>query len=363
MDGIIDSIEGEGNCLACLHRRRSGRYHGTVMSGNKAPSILMFLLPVVLVAGCATTPGEPGAPEPDVPKDRFPEVTLELPSDSLRHAVRQLGEQYPAGLVLMHGLGDRMLPALAWDDDPYETVVAGLAEAANITYRREPYYYFLYPARYESLLGVSFAGRLPAHMEGRSAGLDFGAGTKLYNVLALLGATLDITLVADNAVAEARCGEVALARAPLAIGLEALFKSARIPPDAFEVDATAEYTFFARAGASGERSFLHKPEALTAAQRERLEQRVTLILPHQPPEPGRLPLYETATPLGEVLESLSRQLGVTVRAEAELTEFPVNPCVFNEVRVQTALDLLLRQWLVHDFVYEFDGEGILIRAR
>jgi len=64
-----------------------------------------------------------------------------------------------------------------------------------------------------------------------------------------------------------------------------------------------------------------------------------------------------------VLDSLSQQLGILVVAEKGLEDLPVNPVVLNNVRVQTAMDLLIRQWLIPDFGYQVAGDRIVIRRR
>jgi LysM repeat protein len=60
---------------------------------------------------------------------------------------------------------------------------------------------------------------------------------------------------------------------------------------------------------------------------------------------------------------LSRQLGITIVAEKGLEGAPIKTGLMNDVRVSTALDLLVRQWPVPEFGYQFTQDRIVIRRR
>ena len=145
--------------------------------------------------------------------------------------------------------------------------------------------------------------------------------------------------------------------------LEALLKSARVTPGSFQVDSTPEYTFISAIQNSNPKMTLLNPETLDAAQNALLDAQVDVALPLPNQDPAHLEIKAGATPLGQVLKTLSQQLGTPVAAEPGLEELPVNPCAFNHVRVRTAVDLLIRQWPVAEFGYELTGGQILIERR
>ena len=92
-----------------------------------------------------------------------------------------------------------------------------------------------------------------------------------------------------------------------------------------------------------------------------LGREVRVMLPFPQDDPEHLQGRIGASTLGEVLEGLSDQLGVPVTADANMHRLPVNPAVMTNVRVATALDLLIRQWLVPEFAYAVDDTGIHLR--
>jgi len=343
----------------------------------------VVLLVCLLLSACATTSRAPvsedvegtqpvseGEPSVTEPPSR---VTLRMKDTTLGEVVRRIGQESSARLVLMNGIERSRIKRISFVNAEPGVVARKLAETARP--RKEAAgtagfavqecagYFFIFPPDYDLLLDLSLAGKLGAPFEERVDRVAFGAYVPLYTVLAWLGRALEVTIVADNAVAAARCGELALSDLPLDQALEAILKSARVA--GVTVDATEEFVFLQARDNMSPHSSLLNGDDLTAEQREHLEQRVTVMLPHPPSGADGLRLVGDARRLEDVLDPLSEQLGVPVVAEKGLGELPVNPAVFTQVRVQTALDLLVRQWLVlvPEFGYQFTGDRVVIRRR
>ena len=322
----------------------------------------------LLVAGCAST-GKKPKPEREKPSAETgrQRVTLEQAGGySLDQTVRRVGEEYGGGLVVMNGVGDRILGPLAVKDAGINKLAIQLAEDTECAYQETPHYYFLYPASppgYESLLNLSVQPSLDARYAGLTVSMAFGDNTELFNVFAVLSRNLGVTIVGDAAVAESGCGELALTEVPLWAGLDALLKSARVSPEFLEVDSTPEYIFFSTAGNPNPRSALLNESELSAEQLALLDRPVTVILPEPPASGAGISFHRGGRQLHLVQETLSRQLGMPVVVQPDLEKIPINPCVMNNVRVRTAMDLLIRQWLSASYGYELRDGSIVIRRK
>ena len=191
----------------------------------------------------------------------------------------------------------------------------------------------------------------------------FGAKTELFIVLAALSESLDITVVADNFIAESCCGEVHLPEAPLAVILEAILQSARIPPDTLVVESTAEYIFLRAARNESQASLRLDTGSLTAEQSALLDKEVSLSLPGVPGDKEGLIFAFEPIALREALYPVSEQLGIKVVAQRRLVDIPVNPVVIKKVRLETAMNLLIRQWPLTGFCWELQANRILIREQ
>ena len=340
------------------------------------------LLTVCLVVACATADGadddkavqkqaqnfKKEAPQKEVQQEKpkkkgkkSAKKDAATPAN-LGAAVRMLGEQ-GENLVLMKGLegqpiSERLVAKLDRDN-----AAADLAEAVNAEVQSNGIYSFLYPnqAPYDSLAAISLAGRLDPPYRDAKCTLAIGAGNKLFSALALLSQGLNKAFVVDNALAETPCGEFALKDAPVESALEALLKSSRIL--GFGLDSTEEFVFVSGAATPPPRSALLNADKLNDAQRALLEKRVSVHLPIDPKNPSRVSMEIGAEGLDTAAEALSRQLGVRVTVDPNLKSLPVNPVVMPNVRVSTALDLIIRQWPVRDFGYEVKSDRILIRRR
>lgn len=324
----------------------------------------LSLFVTVCLSQCATSPSHEPSP-PDLSHIFTERISLKIPEGSLGDAVRLLGEEVKGGFVVMHGTENRPLTGpIQFRGATYSRVAQRLAKMAGCEVDETREYYFIYPSGYESLKAVSLEGKVPQEFAQMTVSVSFGAKTELYTAFAFLSHTLGLTIVADNGVAEARCGELNLHGVSLRSALEAILKSARIPNDTIRIDTTDEYVFFQTAQLPPQPpSQLLNAETLTERQREVLNGTVSVILPLPPGRPGQFERHFGGIPLAEILPSLSRQLGVRVQAEPGLEAFPVNPAVFNEVSRATVMDLLIRQWPVSDFGYSFVEKTLLIHGK
>lgn len=328
------------------------------------------LLLLIAALGCASRekPPKPYPPyEGPMPADaiHFPKVTLTQDFSPLDDTVRRVGERIGGGLVTMNGIGDRPLPPLKMKRRPYRQLVALLSLYTGSQFYASPYYYFLYAPGYDSLTGISLENSLHERYAGMGGAMAFGANTELYNVFAMLGKSMGITVLADNPIADSRCGELALEEVPLRIGLEAILQSARIAPEAFKVESTEEYIFLHSVQNQKTPPLLLNDEStLNSGQLALLNRKVNLMLPEPPMVTAGMVFRHHASPLSQVLGPMSSQMGVRVAVEDErLLQLPVNPCIMNDVRIRTAMDLLLRQWPLPDFGYELRGDIIVIVRR
>ncbi len=320
----------------------------------------------LIMAGCATGPDTPDAQmdndeETVTRRPQQRRISLAFETGILGNIVRSIGEESGGGVVLMHGLEDTVVENIQINNAQMREALSRLAEKSETIVHETPHYYFILAPGFEVLNNVSLRGELDPIYNDVTAEFVFGYDTPLFMTFAWISHALDMTIVGDNEVAEARSGELALGQAPLATGLEALLKSSRSVN--FHVDSTEEYIFIYSGNQGHRQDMLLNDGDLTAAQQEVLDRRVDVFLPEPPDTPDGIKVSPGAQPLGEVLDTLSRQLGVLVVAEPGLDAIPVNPAVFRNVRVSTALDLLIRQWLMPIYGYEITHDRIVIRQR
>ena len=324
-----------------------------------------ILVAALIGVGCATGPNGPETPEDAapaaLPTGPQPRVSFSADQARLGQVMRRIGEESGGNVVLMHGMEDTAVAGVNLNRAELRQAVSQVAEKADAAVQEAPLYYFVFAPGFEVLTNVSLRGELDPVYNDISAQFVFGYDTPLFMVFAWISQALDITVVGDNEVAEARSGELALGEVPIATGLEALLKSSRSVN--FHVDSTPEYIFIYSGRQGHRRSMLLNEGDLDERQREILDRRVDVHLPEPPESPNAIKVLPGAQPLSEMLDSLSRQLGVLVVAEPGLESIPVNPAVFRNVRVSTALDLLIRQWLMPAYGYQITYDRIVIRQR
>jgi hypothetical protein len=334
---------------------------------------LAALVICVFIAACATGKGKPApnAPpgkeekkhNPVSTTDPAPPVTLTQGKSTLGDTVLRLSEEIGGSLVLMNGIESIAIAPLKFKKEQFENFVTQLAAAGRCKVAAYPTYQFLYLEGYEAILETSVAGMLDPAYGHLTAAMTFSPGTPLFEVFVHISAGLGITIVADNVVAAARSGALTLTEIPLQDGLDAVLKSARVAKGTFQVASTPEYIFFYATQNTTPRSALLNPETLTAEQNALLDKPVDLVLPASPEDPKRILTLGGATSLQKVLGVLTRQFGIPVVAEQGLEDIPVNPCIFNHVRVRTVLDLLIRQWPVPEFGYQLANNQVVIQRR
>lgn len=288
-------------------------------------------------------------------------VTVELNASNIGDAVRQLGQTHGGNLVLMAGAEARPVVPGSFKRAELSEVATSLAASAGLAVQETPEYYFLFPPGYEPLVDVSMSNKLPSGFDVQNTDVTFGFGLRLYTVFAWMGYALDRTIVADNSVADARCGELALSQVPLDAAIEAVLKSARV--NSFAVDSSEEYVFLYNPNNANPADALLNTNTLDADQQAILNRTVSLILPLAPTAGHPLEMQQHHSNLGEVLSSISAQLGVTVVAEEGLGDLPVNPAVMMNVKLRTAMNLLVRQWLIPNYGYQVTHDRIVIRTR
>lgn len=314
---------------------------------------------VILFGGCKTadTDSPMGAITP--PSPAVGRVTMTQDETTLGYAVRLIGEQAGGGVVLVNGVEDRLVGPFEFDQTPMDQVTSRLAVEAGCAVEFGPYYHFMYPPGYESLIGISLQGKIHPKLNQNTEGIAFGNGLPLHMLFVWIGYARGITIVPDHLVADTRSGELAIGDAPLDASLEGIFKSARLV--SFDVESTDEYIFVRAAANRSSGSQLLNPDALDRSRRGFLEKRVTVTLPHR--KSDTVAMVEGAVPLSTVLASLTAQLGVRIEAEKALHDLPVVPAYYHELKVETILDLLIRQWPVPGFGYHVLADRIVIATR
>jgi len=314
------------------------------------------------IAGCVAdggprTEGAHGEKRlPSPARATYPTIGLDTGAGmTLGEAVRQIGEGSGGGAVLLSGLEDWPAPDLQIAGAGFVKGLEQLIAGRDCKLQVLPHYVFIYPNGYEQLEALSLDGEIGGRMAELRASFAVGAGTDLYNALALLGNALGVTLIADNLVADAWCGELFLENAPLPAILEALLKSARVPGPSIQIESTDDYIFIRSVQNANKAPACLNAGDLTDAQRERLRAPVRLRLPRD----GDAALFKSgSTRLSDALPALSAQLGLEVSADGSMADLPVNAAVLAGVPLETALDLLIWQWPLPEFGYRVTGAGI-----
>jgi len=321
------------------------------------------LATIGIAAGCATTARPPSSEgdKADSSTKLSAEATalsLDLGLTSLGATARRLGDEYGVPIVLAYGMENIPIGPYQCDETPLPDIARAFAEQAACRLQEADSYFFFYPDEWGKLAETSLEGELDPVYEDKSLAVHFIRDTTLFNVFATISERLDVTIVADNAVAAARCGELRVAQAPLQTVLEAILKSAGVVN--FEVESTPEYIFFHYPYATQPPVSLIGEAGLTRKQRSILDQVVSLSLPYPQDDAHYLKAYDNAVELLDVLIPLADQIGITVMVERGLENLPVNPVVMNNVRVRTAMDLLIRQWLRPQYGYVLRDNNIVI---
>lgn len=279
-------------------------------------------------------------------------VSLEQGPESLANTARKMGEQKSGGIVVMHGLGFESLPALSWKDRKFDEAAQELAGHTGAALQLAGGYAFLYPMGYELLNTWNTAQLIPSIADTKVT-VAFGNGTKLSSAMAFLSQVSGISILVDNAVADARTGEIWLPSLPLSTVLDAVLKSARVTPESVVVESGDRLVFIrSRANRSA-------PMLLGQGAAE-LGKRVSVSLPKAMGTDERFEFIFNAIPLGELLPGLSRQLGVPVTAGPEFDVLPVEQSSWVDQPREMVIKYLIAQWPASGIGYRWDGNGIVI---
>ena len=319
--------------------------------------VLSILAIPILLPNCASTP--PDASTSEVRPTSVVTTTAERGPVGL--LLRDISAEFPMDVVLMNGLELGQAGPYDFDKVSAHDVLQRIADDMGYETHVRPDYVFLYAPGYEALLDLSLEASIDRRAADFRVDIAIGSDTPLYSALALLGHAFAYTLVADNAIAGALCGEIHLRGASLTSALEALLQSARISGDVVRVESTPDYTFLASAGNRPRPPALIDAASVTREGRAILQRRVRVALPTRQNDPQRIEGQLGASTLEEILPELSAQLGERITAEASMAQLPVNPMLLIDLPIETVLELLIGQWLVPDFGYALEGNEIRLR--
>lgn len=319
-------------------------------------TIILITLIATLIS-CTTAGHHPSKNAKSTPKDNQSQVV------SLAEIASDIGEKGTGNLILMNGIQDQWLPPMEIKRDNFAQRVNEIATLTHFALQETPHYQFLYAPGYTSLTETNLQGSLDPTYQTMQLPVVFGFDTPLFGAFALIGKALNITVIADNIVAAGKTGTIALADVPLDIAIEGIIKSARIPSGLFQIESTPDYIFLRAQQNTAKTPTLINGDALSPEQQAKLDTRVDIMLPESIKDSAHIDLRMGAQNLARVLPTLSKQLGIPVTTSSELSDLPINLCVMNHVPIRTAMDLLIRQWPLPLYGYEFDGATITIRLR
>lgn len=330
-----------------------------------APMALAWL---ALASGCATSPeSEPAlTPEPtaapETPREEASgRVNMEAGvRRTLGETIRYIGETHGGGGVLTAGLEVRPGPAKAIGAADSSVVLERLAAQYDYQAQRTPHYVFIYPTGYEELTTLSLSNQVDGRFNATRASFAVGAGTDLFNAFALLSHSVKVPVVADQVVADAWCGEVFLQDAPLSAIVEALLKSARVAPSLVTIESTDRYLLVRSASNLRGGSACLNAAPRTPEEATLLEKTVSIRVPDLG---GEFSFQAEPATLGELLSTLSAQIGLPVTADTEVARLPVNISVLEDLPLEIALDLLVQQWPVPRYGYQLRDGAIHFTTR
>lgn len=289
-------------------------------------------------------------------------ITMKAARGPVGLLLRQIAAEYPVDVVLMKGLELGLAGPYDFDKATAGEVLGRIATDMGYEVDARPDYTYLFAPGYETLRRVSLEGLINVSAEGTHVDLAVGSDTPLYSAFILLGHGLGYTLVADNAIAGALCGEIRLRDVSLTSALEALLQSARISTEVVKVESTSTYTILTSTANRWQRGMLLG--AVKDSEMEVLERVVRVALPLSQGDPRHIQGRMGAMTLGEVLPELSAQIGLQVRADADILNLPVNPMLLIDLPIGTVLRLFMWQWLVPEFEFTLtENEIRLVRKR
>lgn len=275
----------------------------------------------------------------------------------LNIVVRRMGLEFPVSIALLNGAESRWVQIEKPDKD-WEKLLVQVVSSAGLVCHSERGYYFLYPPEYpvyESLAMYPFAERLPSKFREIKLSAGFGVGTQLYNVLNSLNFTYGCNIVADNTLAELPVGEVVVNQLSLDLVLEMVIKSARISPQMLRMCMGEDFIFLYTPLNKSMAKWQNCECFNSKNEDERLSKRIDISLPEIIKKGKNLPFYNSAKSLKSMASIISTQLGVDVVLEPGTEELPVNPLYLSNISIETALNLIVYQWLEDSYGYVFEN--------
>jgi len=277
--------------------------------------------------------------------------------------VRRLGDDYPVSISIVSGTENRWVQF----ENPAKEIpelIKQIAANTDMACQNIDNYFFLYPTEqtvYETLTRLSISGGLPKKYKDIIVSASFGAGTQLFNVLNSLNFTYGCNIVADNSLAELPVGELVISKLPLITSLEMIFKSARVVSQNLKWCATDDFIFLYTPRNTRLDELTDCKVFHTEKTQPLFEKEVIISLPKSVPLDKKvsLPFYDGAMPLSKVAPVLANQTGLTIEMMPGTENLPVNPCYLNKIKLKTALDLLVSQWLDKSYSYIIENETIV----
>jgi len=320
---------------------------------NRIGHTTFLLSYALIVTGCATTSAPSDAagkkepsPKPEQPDGGF--APIEIERGPIGGIVRELGRQTHRSVVLMNGLEFYYAGPYSLGEMSAADAVKRTAADSGMVLHRERAFDFIHAPGFEALNDFRPSASLDRSLARIPVSIRLGADTPLYGALALLSHSYRVTLVADNVVASALCGETSLSDVALGDALDVILRSARLTDATCRVQSSGN-TMLLYSTSSAQRAHLFAGASTTRPAS--LDKRVTLYLPEPPADPKNLLEKSGATPLANVLGALSKQLDVKVEADRRCQPLPVNPCVLVDVPIETALRLIIQQWPLPHYGY------------
>lgn len=329
-------------------------------------SVLSLCILMAMISGCATSPSTPEpspvAPPPSEESRNFNQNSTEetaIEKVALGLLIREMNQQDSTNLVLMNGLENIPINITELEGLSSEKKLVTILQKYDLTQFKTKYYAFILAPQYEALNTLNLTKLIPKSYAKTKVNMGIGADTPLFSALALLSHTTGLSLVADQAMGDALCGELNLQETPVPKALEALLQSARIQPSALNISSNDKYILLHSAQHELRKKSSSGPFSPTL-QKE-LNEECSISLLFYTPTKTQVNSPLGASKLHTVLPELSLQLGIPIKAEGKVRHLPVNPMVLNNVTRAEALDILTHQWMLPIFVYQEHDGGIVIR--
>ncbi len=332
-------------------------------------SLFNFMVLVTLLSACATSPTPqapaPVAPEPTAEARNFNQSSTAVPEEakiekiSLGLILREMNQKDAASLVLMNGLENIQVNITELEGLSSEQKLSTILSKYTLTQFKTKYYTFILDPKYQALNTLNLDNLIPKPYTKAKVNMALGADTPLFSALALLSHSTGLTLVADQAMGDALCGELSFSETPLPKALEALLQSARVQPSALSITGNKDYVLLH--SSQHELRTQSSRGTFSPSMQKELDEKCSIALLFYTPSENNIHSPLGASKLHTVLSELSIQLGIPIKAEGKVRYLPVNPMVLNNVTRRQALDILTHQWMLPIFVYEEHDGGIVIR--